>query len=388
LLNHDALCLGKQQQPIIKDEVHVLTPYGSFDFKNVSVASNGTISGIVVNNTTKSWRHVQFGYFLKDKKGRYLPDCVLLPENWTTGVEYLSKGQTGNLKEDGMGRGWRDVSRQFTDFEIRFNAANSTIDLRDDYDLMCSRAGASGSFDDQVNNLGPHFRGHDPGTISRALEALEETNTKSEFETSAEFEQRKKNGQASQHLPCELAFVVPPAFEDLSGWRATYDADGHVMVVSLQFMHLTFVLEPDKPDFNVLGLSHKGSRSEYVGQNAYGATAEVSSYQGEAYGLALPLNAWVSEVPSGTEGLRHPPSYRVLIPMEPDYARNLKPNLGVLVVCSLRQSKLLTWFSGHEATIDSPYEGYVTTKYLNAKIEQVWVFDSQSGQVIKKVTAR
>jgi hypothetical protein len=381
LLHNDALCLGKQQT-IVKEEVHVSTPYGSFDFKNVSVSSDGTISGTVINSTTKSWRHVQFSYYLKDKKGRFLPNCVLLPENWTTGVNSLSKGQAGQLGEDGVGKGWRNVGETFTDFEIRFNAENSTIDLRDDHDLVCSRAEASGSFNDQVNSLGPHFRGHDPEAISKALEALEKTNAKSEFETTAEFEQRKKKAMASQPIPCELVFVVPPATENLSGFRATYDADGQAMAVSLQFMPRTFVLEPDKPDFNLLDLSHKGSTARYVGQNAYGATAEVSSYQGEAYGLAMPTNAWVSEVQSGT------PTYRILLPMGTDYARNLKPNLGVLVVCSLRQSKRLTWVSGHEATIDSPTEGYITTTYLNAKIEQVWVYDSQSGEVIKKVTAR
>ena len=240
------------------------------------------------------------------------------------------------------------------------------------------------SFDDSVNSVGPDFYGNDPETISEALVA-DKTDAKSEFETTAQFEQRQK--QDSLSLSHKLIFVVPPAQSDEdSGWRATYDADAQVFRVSLQFVHRTFFAEPGQPVFDLLELKSRVIRAgKYLGQNAYGATAEVSSSIAKLYGLAVPPNEWGSQPSDLLAGLFHASTYNLLVPMGIENARNFKPNMRLLVVCVLRQRKPITDLAGYQATIDHPSQSTEIKNYLNADIEQVWVYDSRSGLVIKKV---
>ena len=150
---YDPLCFGKQQ-PIVKDTVRVSTPYGSFDFKNISVTSAGAISATVVNNTTRSWKYAQFLVYLKDKKGKFLPLSPYGSEPYSlvTGVKNISKGQTGQV-ETGAAPSFQPVPGKFTDFEVQFNPTNSDFAFNYVFTLVSPRENSSPVFDDDTISL-------------------------------------------------------------------------------------------------------------------------------------------------------------------------------------------------------------------------------------------
>jgi hypothetical protein len=68
-------------------------------------------------------------------------------------------------------------------------------------------------------------------------------------------------------------------------------------------------------------------------------------------------------------------------------ARHLKQSLRVLLVCTLASNHVLKDVSGHEATIDDPFE-YTTDKpYVVVRFGQLWLYDSSTGRIIKEVAS-
>lgn len=245
----------------------------------------------------------------------------------------------------------------------------------------------TGPFNPNVENVGVEFRGHDIASIVSALVALDKVETKSEFETTDQFEKRQ---QLAQHKPIlgslrvdsTLAFVVPATSDNHSaGFHAQYDADSKLMHISLQFSSTTFYLEPGNPTFDTLELERKVlSQAKYVGSNAFGVQKTVTSSLQREYGIALAPD---------TEGISSQPEQPMLkfdIGMGAEEARSVKQRLGMLIVCFIRQSKPLKDVSGREATIDDPFEYADEESYIYIQADGFWVYDTKSGDVIRKLT--
>jgi hypothetical protein len=247
------------------------------------------------------------------------------------------------------------------------------------------------TFDQNSWSVPRQFQGDDPKTIA---DRLSNTTTKSEFETTAAFQQRKQataralsNSLSSSG---DFVFVMPPAAGDTqNGWEAKYDADAQKLRVIVRFSGF---LEDGGRRLNTLDLSSDArSAGEHVASNAFGAVTEVSSSVGQVYGIALSPDQWLFERRIAEGHLRitsdNPfdfPTYRLNIPMTARDAIATKPNLSMLLVCKLIAPRVITDLGGHTATFSSPYESVIMRKYLPVEVKQVWVYEYSSGKVLQK----
>jgi len=249
--------------------------------------------------------------------------------------------------------------------------------------------GIAASFDQTSWSLPPKFQGDDPKRMANRFSNV----TKSEFETTAQFEQRKQAAAPSG----DLVFVIPPApFETKTGWEAKYDADAQKLRIIVRFYG--YVEDDHQRHVNTLELrSEAYSAGEHLATNAFGAVTEVSSSVGQRYGIAVSPDHWLFEkhiMENGhkfeADNLSDLPIYRVNVSMPAEKAAALKPNLSLLFVCRLTEPKLITQLGGHEATLDAPYESAISSEYFPVEVKQVWVYDLSSGKVLLKrdATAR
>jgi len=245
------------------------------------------------------------------------------------------------------------------------------------------------SFDQTSWSLPPKFQGDDPKRMANRFSNV----TKSEFETTAQFEQRKQAAAPSG----DLVFVIPPApFETKTGWEAKYDADAQKLRIIVRFYG--YVEDDHQRHVNTLELrSEAYSAGEHLATNAFGAVTEVSSSVGQRYGIAVSPDHWLFEkhiMENGhkfeADNLSDLPIYRLNVSMPAEKAAALKPNLSLLFVCRLTEPKLITQLGGHEATLDAPYESAISSEYFPVEVKQVWVYDLSSGKVLLKrdATAR
>jgi hypothetical protein len=238
-------------------------------------------------------------------------------------------------------------------------------------------------FDETIWSLPSRFQGDDLKKIASLFSNI----TKSEFETTAQFEQRKQAAAASG----DLVFVIPrAAFDTKTGWEAKYDADAQKLRIIVRFYG--YVQDDSQRRINTLELVSEGhSAGEYVATTAFGAVTEVSSSVVQQYGVAVPPDAWLFEKHIMENGLKleadNPfdlPLYRLSFSMPAEEAAALKPNLSLLFVCRLTEPRLIKHLGGHEATLSDPYETVISSEYLPVEIKQVWIYDLGSGKVLQK----
>jgi hypothetical protein len=221
------------------------------------------------------------------------------------------------------------------------------------------------------------------------LTASGETNKKSEFETTVQFERRRHLSEAASTAGGgKLAFVLPASDGTDTGWVAEFDADHQSLRITIRFKETGGVGEPHFNDLRLKG--HAVSGGKHLASNAFGATVEVSSSVGQMYGIAVAPTEWIfpkSVSDKSLEDVLLGPHSNFSVPMATEEAISLKPNLGVLAVCTLTSDKVITQVGGHEATLDAPYESTIIWNYLPVRVEQLWVYDSRSGRVIHKADA-
>ena len=97
--------------------------------------------------------------------------------------------------------------------------------------MQTNETEGTSSFDQTTWSLPPRFQGDDPKRIVNRFSNV----TKSEFETTAQFEQRKRSAAPSG----DLVFVIrPAAFDTKTGWEAKYDADAQKLRIIVRFYGL------------------------------------------------------------------------------------------------------------------------------------------------------
>jgi hypothetical protein len=259
-------------------------------------------------------------------------------------------------------------------------------------------AGSSSVFaqnvpDDASSTVGPGYTGLDPAAIVRELEATGITKPKSEYETSADYQRRistlpSQSGSYGLSLDGELAFVLNGPTVNVAvpsgGVKFNYDANKRLMDVEIQI---------DKTDFGLDWLPALSLRSailrsdRYMGENTYGATAEVTSILSREFGVTIENGTWLTPARAGSLSLEQT-GVTLPLPMPPAVAKDFADHLRVLLICRLTSPWLReTSFVGSGATIQSPYEGVTIYKYLHISPEALWVFDDRDGKVIAKFTS-
>jgi hypothetical protein len=238
---------------------------------------------------------------------------------------------------------------------------------------------------ENADALPPSYKGNDPKALYTAIKESKSLAPKSEFESTAAFAQRQ-SGFRDEALVGNLkptgmiAFVVGNKDGIMNSvanpFSTQYDADAQVLNVLLRIKREQFILDPDRPTLEAVGLTSEIlDRSEYIGTNAYGAQVKVTNLYTQDYGIAFHVPSWLSLEDDTTQ---------ISIPLDPNAARALKPNLRGLLLCRLQEPWTRKTTQGSKATIDDPFEYLAGLNYLSVSVEQLWVFDNSTGRVVRK----
>jgi hypothetical protein len=210
-----------------------------------------------------------------------------------------------------------------------------------------------------VAQLGPAFTGDNIQSLVETIKT--DSLPKSEFETTVAYEARR-NATRKDGTPLVFVFDEKQQF--------TYDADSEMMMTSIAVKKQTFYLERNHPEYSVLDIRRtQRSQREYIGSNAYGAQAKISSSLWDEYGIVINQSLEPT----------------LLLAMNTASARDLKPFLRLGVACTLLTSTILENVSGHEATISSPFEFYTHYFYLPVVVSEMFIFDRRDGTALLRV---
>lgn len=136
-----------------------------------------------------------------------------------------------------------------------------------------------------------------------------------------------------------------------------------------EFKH---VKRPTDRHLKILSYRASKDRASRVGQNAFGATVEVTSIQNLDISIATPL----ANVKSG----RPPNSLRI----PPSEARHLVKNLSCLLVFTIEPPFYYEGYDTIPPTMSNPVQISTQDIVIFGKVIGLWLFDSKTRQVLAK----
>jgi hypothetical protein len=258
-------------------------------------------------------------------------------------------------------------------------------------------------FDPSAVSVTPGFRGHDAAQIATLID--NHNRPRSEFETSAHYAARSGAGP---DIANTLVFVLPYTAE---GWanetvRFIYDADSQVMTGVFTTGSTLFgspyadgIKRTTVPLRRIVQ-----SRSQYVGENAFGARALVTDTGYRIYGLAIThteellrfgatkIHQELVDLPQAErEEIERTlgdsdAQYRLVLPFVVPLAqaKALKPRLRLALVCVLQQHLTYDTEGGVEPTVSDPRGGYIWERYISVIPIQIFAFDVASGKILAR----
>ena len=212
----------------------------------------------------------------------------------------------------------------------------------------------------------------DPKSTYEALAGL--GSSKSEFETTIEYQQRlaallNRTLAPSISLQSPLPFLLNGISTGVSlpVTKFSYDADSELLTIALSPKLVgnreVMVL---KTEVSELG--------RYTGQNAFGATTEVTSIHAEEYGIEFEQNEWLK-------------SSDLRLPLPKDQARLLFSQLRLVLVCKAISPYVTTRFTSSNPTLDAPTDYTAKANLIVVEPLELRLYDGQSGQLLKIFTA-
>ena len=254
-------------------------------------------------------------------------------------------------------------------------------------DASLARGYLTSAFDIDSSDVGPRFRGHDIVGIINRLRNYPALAEKSEFESSREYDARKATVQSMKIVgdmipDSHFAFVVEGnAYPYHLSPTFDYDADAQLMKVTLWSAEQEFHLGNDVRKMQTVSIHSVSEQGRsYLASNAFGATVQVSNSSIRQYGLSFEAESWVFRRSTSGFDLH----FEGIIRMSSDDARRLRPNLEFLIVCKLTDPWYLGSLHTDAATFDFPEQITIRGQFLQAAVEQLWVVDRQTGNVIAK----
>jgi hypothetical protein len=241
-----------------------------------------------------------------------------------------------------------------------------------------------------TGSIGPHYLGHDLQTIYSVLESR--LSPRGEYEKTSEYQERLRRAMiepiVGELRPSGLfAFVFRPTRgSDIEMPTLHYDADREEMIVNVNSVEDNRQY-PDNREGEysraIIWMSASSSRS-YEGSNAFGATAEVTSINGERY--ALLFDQSTRQFMSDVENNKLSTSGEVRFHLSVDEARDLRDRLRVLIVCRIKEPPVTNGSAYNQPTISDPTEIAIKDNYLHVALDSIWVFDDETGKVYAKST--
>lgn len=124
--------------------------------------------------------------------------------------------------------------------------------------------------------------------------------------------------------------------------------------------------------------SEREKTGEYVGQNAFGVTRKVETYQSRKMSISITDSPRSGRDPEYFSSLVRIPSY-------PTVAREQAGKLAVYLVCRLSFPGTESEYQFSKATLDSPWEVSAYSDILLVTLSEIWVVHSEDGKVLKKI---
>lgn len=215
-------------------------------------------------------------------------------------------------------------------------------------------------FDIASVTLPPRFEGNSAPALYQAL-AKPTSLKKGEFETSAQFESRRVEAWSKPYLgrisiqDAISVSVAPPGEE--SNVKLTFDADR-----SLMNLQLSKAYTPRGCSF--LLASNSKRTGSYVGSNAFGVKANVNKYDVTSFCIG---------------GLG---DTNISFPIPREKAAKVKSNLRALLIGTVAPPYTSVSEDYSAAKIDNPAEVIFRAYILHLNVEQIWVYDWTSGEVL------
>jgi hypothetical protein len=211
----------------------------------------------------------------------------------------------------------------------------------------------------------------DPEQVYRALSGLR--SPKTEFETTADYQQRLANILHQDIAPgvsleSPLPFLLNQAFvgSTLPVAKLSYDADSEFLKVSISTTPVGQMAE-------LILKTEGGEVGHYTGQNAFGATADVSRMHSEDYGITFDRNTWLNRSD-------------IITPIPRDQARIVYSHLRLILVCKAVQPYVTSRFQHLDPTLDSPIDSNANGNLIVVEPLELRLYDEQTGQVLKVFT--
>lgn len=257
-------------------------------------------------------------------------------------------------------------------------------------------------FNMETAKIPADFLGHDIEKLYNTFKN-KQSGKKDEFETT---EQYQKRLEAEKDKPLFgtvakdsiLAFVVKANSE--------YNADEQIMTVSLP---TTSVYNSIKKDDNKLGINIKygaNTTTTSSGQNAYGAKVDIEKTHVQTYELAIHNKSYLPTEKTLDERLKKSlegsslrnnndfiermkkTTYVHKMKLGTDQAREVKPNLGAIVLAIPTSPYTSDGAILREATFKDPKEFFSQMYYLNVDIVQIWFYNKATGEILGKLTGK
>jgi hypothetical protein len=233
-------------------------------------------------------------------------------------------------------------------------------------------------FDLAATKLPPSYLGHNADQIWNAFK--QKRLTKSEFETEAAYESRL-DGIANTPIAGGILPNGTFAFL-LSKLEKTYDAEQQVLRVTLPIGGTSSIVTDE--NITAQWMQRSAKQGEFIGSNAFGVKRRITRKAYLDTNLTGKRPEWLDWETEQMDEFSEP---KALLPMSPDAARLSKVHVGMLFIGAI-QPPFISADEQHEtATIDSPEESTTYIHNLNLALQQIWLYDVQSGQVLAKLSA-
>lgn len=149
----------------------------------------------------------------------------------------------------------------------------------------------------------------------------------------------------------------------------SYDADTKLMQVSVPVGDHIFLGQsvPKRATINVHAI--KRSERKYIGSNAFGAQADVTSTITDFYGVLV------------SQSIESP----LLFPIDAIAVQSVKPFLRFGFICTLAGNTVVEDTFANAPTIELPYGIYHHYSYVPVMITELFAVDSRDGKVLVQV---
>lgn len=250
------------------------------------------------------------------------------------------------------------------------------------------------SFDLNLNKIPIDFKGHNVTELYKKLAEKQVNFEKSEFETYAQYEERMRIESSKPilgNLNEESIFAIKNQEPNLYPSNFKYDADSQEIELAIElkyFINNGGHIEIDEKRKSIEIKSFILKDKNYQGTNAFGVSKEINSTKSSVY--CLLIDNWKS---FANEDSNVSSLVKFNFKVNPIVAKKIKETdlhlesgqLKFLYIGKVVKPYTTTGHRYREATISFPYESEKNINYINFDLNEIWVYNKNTGEVYTKI---